>query len=248
MVAGRTTAAASVASRVQVKGRPCGRPLSVRRAPGPEASCGEAWLTDPNNGEGVREATSWRDRKRRATAERISACAIRLFLDQGFDAVTVEAIAEAAGVSRRSFFDYFRTKEEVLFAWQAALPPEVRPSMLAWPADGAPGRGAGRPVRDRQPVRPPRRAAHRPTGGRERTRPGRAPVGADATGAGLGRQPERTVARAGAGHAAGVRRDGRSRCAPARDRSVGRSSRRPNASASPPGGLRSKRTEAFAPG
>lgn len=66
------------------------------------------------------------------------ACADRLFLDQGYEETTVDAIAEAAGVSRRSFFDYFRTKEDVLFARQAALPSLVRLSIRAGRVDGDP--------------------------------------------------------------------------------------------------------------
>ena len=59
-----------------------------------------------------------RERKRRETRERIEHAAMTLFLDRGFDATTIEDIAESADVSKRSFFDYFPSKEEVVFAWQ----------------------------------------------------------------------------------------------------------------------------------
>lgn len=46
---------------------------------------------------------------------RISDVGLDLFLQDGFDKVPVDAIAEAAGVSRRTVFRYFRTKQEIPF-------------------------------------------------------------------------------------------------------------------------------------
>ncbi|MGI5125687.1 TetR family transcriptional regulator [Pseudonocardia sp. CA-107938] len=42
------------------------------------------------------------------------AAAVALFADQGYDATTVDDIAAAAGVGRRTFFRYFRAKEEAV--------------------------------------------------------------------------------------------------------------------------------------
>lgn len=64
------------------------------------------------SGEGLRE------RKRRQTRARLTDAAMTLFLERGFEATTVDDIAAAAEVSKRSFFDYFPTKEDVVSAWQ----------------------------------------------------------------------------------------------------------------------------------
>lgn len=53
--------------------------------------------------------------KRQATRERIAQAASTLFLKRGFDAVTMDEIAELAGVSRRTLFRYFPTKVELVF-------------------------------------------------------------------------------------------------------------------------------------
>jgi AcrR family transcriptional regulator len=55
----------------------------------------------------------WRQRKKTATRDRIRACALRLFGEQGYDATTVEQIAAAAGVSHMTFFRYFPAKDDV---------------------------------------------------------------------------------------------------------------------------------------
>lgn len=56
-------------------------------------------------------ATSARIRRWR----HIQASAIDLFERHGFQEVSVDQVAEAAGVSRRTFFNYFATKADVLF-------------------------------------------------------------------------------------------------------------------------------------
>jgi AcrR family transcriptional regulator len=60
-----------------------------------------------------------RERKKRETREAIVAAAFALFRAKGFEATSVDAIAEAAHVSTRTFFRYFPTKEDVVFLDQA---------------------------------------------------------------------------------------------------------------------------------
>jgi AcrR family transcriptional regulator len=59
---------------------------------------------------------SLRARRKRRTAEAIVAGASELFEERGFDRTTVDQIAEAAEISRRTFFRYFADKEELFFA------------------------------------------------------------------------------------------------------------------------------------
>lgn len=55
-----------------------------------------------------------RARAKRDVSDRLRTEALRLFLESGFDAVTVTAIADAAGVTSRTFFRYFPSKETVV--------------------------------------------------------------------------------------------------------------------------------------
>ena len=54
-------------------------------------------------------------RKRLATRQTISDVATRLFIERGFDAVTVDEIARAADVSRMTVFNHFSRKEDLFF-------------------------------------------------------------------------------------------------------------------------------------
>lgn len=63
-----------------------------------------------NENEGLRA------RKKRAAREAIAATARRLFIERGFDAVTVAEIAAEADVSEKTVFNHFPTKEELAFA------------------------------------------------------------------------------------------------------------------------------------
>ncbi|MDT0327048.1 TetR/AcrR family transcriptional regulator [Nocardiopsis lambiniae] len=55
-----------------------------------------------------------RERKKLATRRALREAAVRLVLEHGLENVTVEEVAAQVGVSTRTFFNYFGTKEEAL--------------------------------------------------------------------------------------------------------------------------------------
>lgn len=64
-------------------------------------------------------------------AERLQTAAIELFLERGYEHVTVTQIAERAGLTRRTFSRYFADKRDVLFAGSDRLPPALAAAVLA---------------------------------------------------------------------------------------------------------------------
>ncbi|MFN2537507.1 MAG: mycofactocin system transcriptional regulator [Mycobacteriales bacterium] len=56
------------------------------------------------------------------TREELELVALQLFEERGFDHTTVDDVAEAAGIGRRTFFRYFASKNDVVWGdWDAAL-------------------------------------------------------------------------------------------------------------------------------
>lgn len=63
---------------------------------------------------GTAPAEGLRERKRRETRQRIAETALRLFLAKGYEGTTLDAIAAEAGISRRTFFSYFKSKDDII--------------------------------------------------------------------------------------------------------------------------------------
>ena len=77
-----------------------------------------------------------RERKKAKTRTAIQEHALRLFAEQGYEATTVEQIADAAEVSPSTFFRYFPTKEDVVM--YDALDPLLLAAWEAQPAELSP--------------------------------------------------------------------------------------------------------------
>jgi len=87
----------------------------------------------------AKAAPDWRERKKARTRQSLQQHAMRLFLEKGYQATTVQEIANAAGVSHMTFFRYFPTKEA------AALAAEYDPVIAELVAN----RPAGEPTVDK---------------------------------------------------------------------------------------------------
>lgn len=82
-----------------------------------------------------------RDRKKRETRMRVAQKGLELFLADGFDATTVDVIAEAAGISRRAFFSYFKSKDDIVLLLQEAAWAGIRADVLKISPDVRPLEG-----------------------------------------------------------------------------------------------------------
>src|SRR6195256_5661818 len=60
------------------------------------------------------QAEGLRERKKRLMRQQLSDTATRMFLERGFDHVRVAEVAEACGVSEKTVFNYFPTKESLV--------------------------------------------------------------------------------------------------------------------------------------
>jgi AcrR family transcriptional regulator len=89
-------------------------------------------------GSSVTDTSGLRARTRRAVQAEIGGAATRLFLAQGFDATTMEQIAHAAGISRRSLFRYFSTKEDIVLGTLVEAGRVVQTALEARPASEPP--------------------------------------------------------------------------------------------------------------
>lgn len=69
----------------------------------------------------ARPLAGLRERKRQETLRRITEAGIGLFIHKGIDATTLDEIAAMAGISRRTFFHYFKSKDDILLSLQKGM-------------------------------------------------------------------------------------------------------------------------------
>ena len=72
-----------------------------------------------------------RERNRQETHERIVTVGLKLFVEKGFEETTLDEIAQAAGIARRTLFSYFESKDDILSSsygsgFSQALGPAMR--------------------------------------------------------------------------------------------------------------------------
>lgn len=87
--------------------------------------------------------TDLAERKRQLVRDELTGAALRLFACRGFEATTVEQIVGAAGVSRRTFFRYFRSKDDVIVEFLELLGRRVAGELAVRP----PGEGPATALR-----------------------------------------------------------------------------------------------------
>jgi AcrR family transcriptional regulator len=72
-----------------------------------------------------------RERRRRQTSADIRGAAVRLARERGWDKVTVDGICNEAGISARTFFNYFPNKESAIAYGPSDIPPELVADFVA---------------------------------------------------------------------------------------------------------------------
>lgn len=79
-------------------------------------------------------ALGLRERKKAQTRRDLHRAALEIVLADGLDVVTVDAIAERAGVSQRTFFNYFATRDDAITGGHQEALERLRVELLARPA------------------------------------------------------------------------------------------------------------------
>ena len=92
---------------------------------------------------------SLRERKKQQTRQAIADAAKRLFVERGFDRVSVAEVARAADVSEQTVFNYFPTKEDLVYERMDTFEQELLDAVRERPEGESPLRAFARFILDR---------------------------------------------------------------------------------------------------
>lgn len=76
-----------------------------------------------------------REQTRAVVRSLIAQTAMAVFAEKGYDETTVEEVAAAAGVSRRTLFNYFKSKEDLALSWLTEQGEQIAARFATTPAD-----------------------------------------------------------------------------------------------------------------
>ena len=82
--------------------------------------------------------TNLREQFKTTTRQELTRVGLQLFLQQGFANTTIDQIVEPLGISKRTFFRYFATKEDLVFEWQTEMAPALIDELNSRSKDEAP--------------------------------------------------------------------------------------------------------------
>ena len=75
-----------------------------------------------------------RERTRRTVRGELAQLAVGLFVEKGYDETTIDDLAAAAGMSKRTFFRYFASKEELVMGKYEFFGEQLAEDLAARPA------------------------------------------------------------------------------------------------------------------
>ncbi len=79
-----------------------------------------------------------REQLKSTTRQELTRIGLDLFLQHGFANTTIDQIVAPVGISKRTFFRYFKTKEDLVFEWQTQMAPALVLELNARPREETP--------------------------------------------------------------------------------------------------------------
>ena len=86
----------------------------------------------------MEKVANLREQLKSTTRQELTRIGLDLFLQHGFANTTIDQIVAPVGISKRTFFRYFKTKEDLVFEWQTQMAPALVLELNARPREEAP--------------------------------------------------------------------------------------------------------------